>query len=432
MASSAVNSMTGRYWWQLVGAVTVGVLAAAAVLAVVTRIYHTLILFGVGLLVAHLFDPILDRLQERGWSRLRAVWLLTLCAVLVLGIVVTAVVPPLVRQVQSAADAFPVYVSRMDALYSQARDWIVARIQNPDVAQDYAATLDREMADFRSWLTARFPAALRWLSAQLMRSLGWLVLLALLMVISFHFLMVVDDFRAGVRNLLPERAAPHLRALSSQMTALLGQYFRGLVTTAIFVGLASAAALGLVSLFFGTRYWLLIGLAHGPLYMVPWLGGAVADVLALFFGYTTAAQYPAAAALVSLAVMVVINQLGDILIMPRIVGRRVGLHPLAVLFGILAGYQLFGLAGTLVATPMMVGVKIVLAHWLPVKGPSLAEKAPRAFLDIDLPAAVHQLGTALARLRERLEHAVRSHASTQPPDAVQTKDGPTDDSSEVA
>lgn len=409
-----------------------GVLSAAAAVAILTRIYPTLILFGLGLLVAHLLDPVLDKLQERGWSRLRAVWVLTLLAVMVLGVAVTALVPPLVRQVQSAADAFPVYVARMDDLYSQARDWVVAQIENPDVARNYAATLDREMADFRSWLTARFPAALRWISGQLMRSLGWLALLGILLVISFHFLMVIDQFRAGVRQILPERAAPHVRALSSQMSVMLGQYFRGLLTTALFVGISSAAALGLVSLFFGTRYWLLVGLAHGPLYMVPWLGGAVADVLALFFGYTTATRYPAAAALVSLAVMVVINQLGDILIMPRIVGRRVGVHPLVVLFGILAGYQLFGLAGTLVATPMMVAAKIVLAHWLPVKGPSLTEKAPSAFLDIDLPAAVSRLGAAVRRVGQRVESVLRSNDSAQLADNEQDKDGPTDDGSEVA
>lgn len=409
-----------------------GVLAAAAAVAILTRIYPTLILFGLGLLVAHLLDPVLDKLQERGWSRLRAVWVLTLLAVVVLGVAVTALVPPLVRQVQSAADAFPVYVARMDDLYSQARDWVIAHIENPDVARDYAATLDREMADFRSWLTARFPAALRWISGQLMRSLGWLVLLGILLLITFHLLMVIDQFRTGVRQILPERAAPHIRALSSQMSVMLGQYFRGLLTTALFVGMSSALALGLVSLFFGTRYWLLVGLAHGPLYMVPWLGGAVADVLALFFGYTTATRFPAAAALVSLALMVVINQLGDILIMPRIVGRRVGVHPLVVLFGILAGYQLFGLAGTLVATPMMAAVKIALAHWLPVKGPALTEKAPRTFLDIDLPAAVSQLGTALTWLRERVERAVRGHTGAQPPDSSDTRDGPTDESSGVA
>lgn len=424
--------MTARYWWQLVGAVTVGVLAAAAAVTILTRIYPTLILFGLGLLVAHLLDPVLDKLQERGWSRLRAVWVFTLLAVVVLGILVTALVPPLVRQVQSAADAFPAYVARIDALYSQARDWFLARIEDADLVRDYAATLDREMADFRSWLTARFPEALRWLSAQLMRSLGWIVLLGLLLLISFHFLMVIDQFRAGVREMLPERAAPHLRVLSSQMTVLLGQYFRGLITTAVLVGVASAIALGFVSLVFGTRYWLLIGLAHGLLYMVPWLGGATADVLALFFGYTTAVRYPALAGLISLGAIVGINQLADVLVMPRIVGRRVGLHPLGVLFGILAGYQLFGLAGTLVATPMMVGLKIVLAHWLPVKGPALTEKAPRAFLDLDLPAAARQAVAAARRLGERLEHAFRSQSDAQSLHSDQTKDGPTHDGPEAA
>jgi predicted PurR-regulated permease PerM len=390
-----------------VAAVTVGVLLAAAALAVMARVYPTLVLFGVGLLVAHLADPYLDRLQRRGWSRAQAVWVFTLAAVILLGALLTALTPPLVNQVQSAAQSFPEYASRAHTLYGDARDWALARARNRGMAEDYVKILDGKMADAEAWLTDRFPAVLTWISGQLMASLSWLMLFGLLLLVSFHFMLIIDHFRAGVRDMLPVSASGHVSTLVGQMSNMLGQYLRGLLTTALFVGMVSALALGIVSIFFGTRYWLLLGLAHGFLYVIPWVGGAVADLAAAFFGYTTAASQPAWAAVASLGAVVVVNQLGDIAIMPRIVGRRVGLHPLAVLFGILAGYQLFGLAGTLVATPMMVAVKIVLAHWLPLRGPSIQERAPGAPVDIDIRAAFGQAAHLARSWGQRVEHAVR-------------------------
>jgi hypothetical protein len=126
-------------------------------------------------------------------------------------------------------------------------------------------------------------------------------------------------------------------------------------------------------------------------------------VVAAFFGYTTAAEHAGWSALASWAVVVVVNQGCDILLMPRIVGRRVGLHPLAVLFGIFCGYALFGVAGVIVATPLMVSAKIVLAHWLPVKGPPPTERAPREPLAIDLGAALAKGQEAVRSLGQRLE-----------------------------
>lgn len=395
--------MSSRFWWQLVGAVALGILAAAAAGTILGRIYPTLLLFGLGLLIAHLLDPYLSRLQRRGWSRGQAVWFLTVLTIVVVGGTMTLVTPLLVRQVQSVSASLPTYVQKANQVYDQGRDWIVGRARNKGMAEEYATTIDQKMADLRSWINQRLPETLAWVSGQLMKSLSWVVLLALLVLVCFHFMLIIEHFRQGLRDMLPESASSHVRTLAAQMTAMLGQYFRGLLTTAVTVGILSALGLGIVSLIFGTRYWLLIGLTQGALYVVPWVGGILASALATFFGYTTAVSHPWAAALISLGAVAAINETGDVLIMPRIVGRRVGLHPLAVLFGILSGYQLFGFAGTMVAAPMMVAVKIILAHWLPVRGPGVEERAPSARLDIDVGAGAKQVWRAARRWGRRVE-----------------------------
>jgi len=396
--------------------VLVGVCAAVVLWLVLDRIWPVLVLFGAGIAIAHLLDPYLDALQRRGWTRLQAVWFVSLLGVVALGLLMTWLVPSLIIQVQSMARAWPTYTARANDLYDSARNWVLQRVDSDELEKQYAEYLDQQWRELQAWLAEKLPALVRWASEQVFRWLGFGLVLAMLVIISFHFMLVIDDFRAGLRGMIPAAAAPHVATFTSQIGYLLGQYLRGLVTTAACVGAFTALGLGLLSLYFGTRYWLLIGFLAGVLYFVPWVGGAIAQVVAVFFGYTTAGERGVWAALASWAVVAAMNQLGDTVLMPRIVGRRVGLHPLAVLFGVLAGYNLFGVAGVMVATPLMVSVKIILAHWLPVKGAPPTERRPREPLALDLGAAMSKAYGLLRGWGGRLERAMGrpERAQTRP------------------
>jgi predicted PurR-regulated permease PerM len=402
----------------MVAAVIVGVLLAVVVALVFEKIASTLLLFGLGMVIAHLFDPLVDRLRRRGWSRGKAVGLVAALVVIVVGGLLAWLIPALVGQVEQAVAAAPSYEARASDLYGHVRDWATAELGRRPSMQGYVAVLNEQLAGLEKRVTEKLPQVLSWVSTQFLRALGFAVWLAPLVLISFYFMVVIDDFREGVREMLPASVAPHVRTIGRQMGAMLSQYFRGLATTAIAVGVLSALVLGVLALVFGTRYWLLIGLIAGPLYIVPYLGPAISEVAAGFFGYATAAQHPGWAALASVVALLVVNQAGDVFIMPRIVGRRVGLHPLAILFGILCGYQLFGVVGTMVATPMMVGVKIVLAHWLPVRGAGPEEEAPAGSrLDLDWGAAMRRGLDFARRWSGKVEQVLVREKTTPEPEA---------------
>ncbi len=398
--------MSARLWWQVTGAVFIGVVLAVAFCLAIARLFPLLLLFGAGFLIAYLFDPLLDRLEARGWSRLQAVWLVTVISGAAVALLLAWIIPLAVEQVQAVAKAWPSYADRAQKLYETFRDWALSRMENIERAQQYAQTMDEQFLALQTEIGARLPGLLRWLSSRLLRSATWLLYLLIVVVVAFHFMIVIDEFREGIREMLPEVARPRIEEIASQASAMLTQYLRGLVVTSVWVGAFTAAGLGIVSLVFGTRYWLIIAIAAGLLYPVPWIGGAIADLIAVFLGYATAAHHPGWAALCSLGVVVAVNQAGDILVMPRIVGRRVGLHPLVVLFAILSGYSLFGAIGAMIATPAVVCLKIVLAHWLPVKGPAPTERAPSAPLDIDLRASVQRAYAAARKITERIENAI--------------------------
>ncbi len=406
--------MSTTLWWQIVSAVLVGACLAVATCLVIARIWPILALFAAGAIIAHLLDPLIDRIHRRGWSRLGAVWIVTLIGTLLLGSFLAWLIPTLVSQIQSVASAWPTYSERATALYEAANTWLLARVENREAALRYQKFLDEQWLQLQDWFAEQFPLLLRHLSQALLRSLTWLFFAGLLVIIIFHFMLVIDRFREGLRSVLPSAARPHVETIAGQMSHLLGQYLRGLIMTAFCVGTFTAAGLGIASLFFGTRHWLLIGSLAGALYVVPWVGGAIAQVMAAFFGYTTALHHGGISAIVAWAIVAAVNQIGDVVLMPRIVGRRVGLHPLAVLFGILAGYKLFGIAGMMLAAPLMASIKIVLAHWLPVKGAPPEERAPDQPLDIDMAATVRKAYESLRGLGRRIEGAISGRGQPGP------------------
>jgi predicted PurR-regulated permease PerM len=379
-----------KYFWQLVAAIIVGVLLALVAQFLFVRLASTLFLFAMGLLVAHLFDPIVNRLRKRGWSRTKSVGFVAVMVIVVFGGLLAWLIPALIGQVEQAVASAPEYSQKATALYTKVVEWATGELSSRPSTAGYVSVLKDQLSGLQDRIGEKVPQLLAWVSGEFLGLLQFAVWLAPLVLISLYFMVVIDDFREGVRDMMPASMAPHVRTIGRQMGALLSQYVRGLATTAITVGIVSALLLGVLSLIFGTRYWLLIGLIAGPLYIVPYLGPAISEVAAGFFGYATAASHPGWAALMSVLALLAVNQAGDVFIMPRIVGRRVGLHPLAILFGILSGYQLFGVVGTMLATPMMVGVKIVLAHWLPLRGGVEVEeaKATGERLDLDWGAAM--------------------------------------------
>ena len=229
----------------------------------------------------------------------------------------------------------------------------------------------------------------------------------MLLVISFHFMNVIDPLRKSLRQMLPERADREVDRIGTQINAMLGQYLRGIVLISILVSLGATVLLTVVSLFFGTKYSLILGLITSVTYLIPYIGPIISVLSAGFFGYVTAAQTPWIACGVSILAVLIVNQLFDTFFTPRIVGQRVGLHPLVMLFAVFTGVALLGIPGMIIATPVAASIKIVLARWLPIKQIDFTAPSPNRRLDIDVGASLDLLSRNVARIRHDVETALR-------------------------
>ncbi len=400
-------------WW--VAAICIGTALAVALCVVAYKIRLIVVLFAAGFVVAYIFDPWLDKLEARGWSRSRAVWTVmgSMCGAA--GLLALLLVPRVVGEVSDAAENWTHYSTTATRMFDTAREsvtgWVRGylpdepQLDQPDEPQpgqpnepqpgqpdepqpgqpdepqpdrpdepqlDQLSQLneyiDRQIVVVRAWADAHKADALKWLGSVTLQVAGAAVFLVLVAIVSFHFMLIIDPMRDTIHGLyLSETQSQEVDETVVRVNKMLGAYVRGMAAVSLLVGAATAVALSCVALGFGTRYSLALGLLAGVTYGVPYLGQTVSAGAACFFALVTADEHSVIAAVVAGVVVVAVNQIADNVAMPRIVGEKVGLHPLVVLFACLAGYSLGGIIGVLIAVPVAASIRIALRRWLPVQ-----------------------------------------------------------------
>jgi predicted PurR-regulated permease PerM len=394
-----------RRWLQVMSAVCVGLLVANASMWVLQRIAPTLWLFAAGFAVAYVLDPLLDRLEARGWSRGQAVGLVTVAFACLLFAVGAWGIPALVSQTQHLVKQWPQYNAEIVQAYESCERWSRAYLSAHFPDYDVMAFVDQKMTQVQVWAQERLPTLLRFVSDTLLASVSFLGLLFMVVFIALNFMLFIDPFRRSIRAMLSKETGDDVADIGRRVNAMLGQYLRGQATMCLIMGSLATLALFVLGRIFGTQYGLVVGVLAGVVYVVPWIGAFLTNVIAIIIGYITATHDPVLSAVCAMAAMTTINFVCDNILTPRVLGREVGLHPLVIIFALMAGVQLLGIPGMIIATPAAATIKIILARWLPLLEVETkpGKAAPLAF---DLQRAAHMVLSGLGRVTGKIEDAV--------------------------
>lgn len=299
--------------------------------------------FVVGAVLAYALTPLVDRIDEAGKGRVPrvvAVVVVELLALLAIVALFLLIVPILLKELPLMRAQLPVLFDRLDATLA------------PWLAQfGIHVSLDVESlkAQFLKYLNANYEAALAQLLASLKVGGGLaftLVFNAVLIPVALFFLLLDwDRFVHRVLELVPPRLRPAVDSFTHEADQVLGQYLRGQLLVMLIMATFYSTGLAL----FGLDLALPIGVFTGLAMFVPYLGFGIGLVTALLAGLL---QFASAKAFVMVAVVYGAGQVIEgLYFTPRLVGERIGLHPLAVIFALLAFAQLFGFVGVLVALP---------------------------------------------------------------------------------
>jgi predicted PurR-regulated permease PerM len=342
--SVTVQFSDTRRWQLLALAVLIGVL--------VWLLAPVLTPFATAALLAYLGDPLVDRL-ERFMSRTLAVCVVFATMVLAIVLVVVLLVPMLERQITRFVEQLPAYIAWFR---TQGVPWLEARF---GMQLDAVLDADRLIGVLQQhWREAGGVAAT--VVANVSKSgfavIGWLVNLLMIPVVTFFLLRDWDVLVARVHELIPRGIEPVVSRLARESDEVLGAFLRGQLSVMIALGVVYTVGLWAI----GIDLALLIGMTAGLISFVPYLGGIVGVAAALIAALV---QYHDVTHVVLVLLVFGVGQtLEGMVLTPLLVGDRIGLHPVAVIFAVLAGGELFGFLGVLLALPAASVVMVLLRH----------------------------------------------------------------------
>jgi predicted PurR-regulated permease PerM len=334
-------------------------LALAAALVsfwVLYRVREILLPFIVGAIIAYLLNPGIDRLQRRRVERTPAIGIVFGVFLLIFVGVAVLVLPALTAEAKNLGDHYPAYAEAVKNLVGQARRaaevWgqLVGLVPT-DVRAAFAEVGDRAQTYGLSLLQQSI--------GLLNRSLVIVSLLIISPIVAYWLLRDYHDIGRKVLLVLPERQREPTRKVLRDINQVAGNYLFGM---AIMAGIVAAYAC-IVLAVAGVPFSVLLGIMTGIFYVIPYVGYPSAVIIS---GLVMASSgRPLGFILVVLAAMVAGNVISDYILYPRIVGHRVGVHPLVVIFAILAGGTLFGFLGVIIAVPLAGVIKVISLHFWP-------------------------------------------------------------------
>ncbi|WP_271679392.1 AI-2E family transporter [Thermomonas mangrovi] len=335
--------------------------------------------FALAALLGWLGDPLVDRLERARFKRNTAVILVFSAMSLLLLVAAVILVPMLEQQIVTLVHSLPGY---RDWFVGTALPWVEQRTGLEILSwldPERLFTLIREHWERAGGIAA---TVLGYVSRSGFALLGLLANIVLLPVLTFFFLRDWDLLVARVGLLVPRDHADTVRTLARESDAVLGGFLRGQFLVMLILGVLYAIGLWGVGLDLG----ILIGIVAGLLTFVPYLGPAS---IVVFGGIAAMVQFGDWQHLAGVAVVFTVGQIIESYwLTPKLVGDRIGLHPMAVIFAVTAGGTLFGFLGMLLALPVAAVANVLLryAHERYTASSLYAGEQPRIVLAPDAAA----------------------------------------------
>lgn len=362
---------------QLLFWLAVGLVFAIAVLA----LKDVLLPFVAGIVIAYALNPLADRLTQLGLPRIAAAAVVVLVVVALLIIALIFLVPLLVAQIQQLVATLPQEVDRLRALIEEVAK---ARL-GADGFDGFKRSLDAGVAKLsENWAAiAGYVARSVWAQGSALIDLVALLLIAPL--VAFYVLVDWHGMVKQLQGWLPRAHAHTLTRIASDIDERIAAFIRGQGLVCLILGTYYVVTLSIA----GLKYGLLVGIVTGIMTFVPfvgWMTGLItASTLAIVQGWPDVTLL-----LAVLAIFAGAQALDVGVLSPNIVGSKIGLHPVWLIFALMVFSYLFGTVGVLVAVPLAAATGVLVRFALHVYLGSnfyLGERSGAAKSDADVKAA---------------------------------------------
>ncbi|MFA6304987.1 MAG: AI-2E family transporter [Patescibacteria group bacterium] len=319
------------------------ILIFLAIISFLFLIKEVLLILLVALILTAAFNPSVDWLHKHRIPRglgiliIYAVFFATLSTAFIL------IIPPISREVTQLSENFPFYYEKISASFQSFSS--ISKSTATEQVQNGLNTLGQNL-----------PQALSNVASTIFDVFGGLFSAILVLVITFYLIVQEEAMKGFIKLLTPDKIQPYLVRMLNQIQLKMGLWLRGqiilslVIFTMVFIGLT----------ILGVPYALVLAFLAGLLEVVPFIGPLVAAIPAVFFAFM---QSPIMGISV-IILFVVVQQLENNLIVPKIMSKAVDLNPLVVILAVLVGAKLGGIIGALLAVPVAAGLSVFIRDFM--------------------------------------------------------------------
>jgi predicted PurR-regulated permease PerM len=322
----------------------------AAVAAVVVLLREVLLPFVAGMVLAYLLDPVANRIEQLGANRLMATLVIITVVIAAIALLIAWTVPVIIRELEYFFESFPEYIRRLQSLTTDpTRPWL-SKIVGEGLRES-ERSLNELTTLASSWLTTFLRSI--WSGGRALLSV--LSLAVVTPIVAFYLVYDWNRMIAAIDNWVPPARRDTVRALAHEVDDTISGFVRGQSTLCLILAMFYAITLWLI----GLKHGVVIGFAAGLLSFIPYIGflsGLVISTcvaIAQFWPNWTSI-------LLVLATFFVGQFFADYVLAPYLVGRRVHLNAVWVMFALFAFGYLFGFVGLLIAVPLAAAIGVLL------------------------------------------------------------------------
>jgi predicted PurR-regulated permease PerM len=326
------------------------------------RLTPVLLPLAIAGIIAYLLDPVVDFLQAKGMGRTWAILLVFLLGIGTVAGICAFIIPRLIVEMKDLGEQIPYY---RDKIILDVKEWLATQRGQrwgSRFKEAWATDLQKSLQD---WAQKAVPAISAWFVAQASRIASWfglIVGIAMVPVYLFYLLLEKQGIKAGWTDYLPiheSKWKEELVFIITQINDYLILFFRGQILVALCDGIL--LTVGFVAI--GLNYSLLLGMVAGLLSIVPFLGVAISIVPALLLALVQYGDWLHPALV--LGVFAIVQFLEGFVISPKIMGDRVGLHPLTIILAVMIGTTLMGgIIGGILAIPLTAALRVLMFRYV--------------------------------------------------------------------
>jgi len=293
-------------------------------------------LFVVAILVAA-FSPLVEKLYKKKVPRFLSVFLIYLILTFLFSMLVYLIVPPIVWQVREFTHNLPLFIQRIALISDQFQEYLpIFQKSLENVAQNL------------SKLTLNIWSAT-------LTIFGGLVSFLTVLVLTFYILVGKEKIKGILISFVPEKQKEQVVRIFQKVGLKIGAWVRGQIILCLLIGLVSYIILAI----FKVPYALILAVIAGVLEIVPNIGPILSGLVAILFALSIS---PFTALIVGISYLGV-QQLESQILVPKIMGKAVGVSPVLVIVALLVGGKLFGVAGAILAIPVAAAIQVVVSEW---------------------------------------------------------------------